>query len=382
MTRKRNDVAWPIVFMILLLVSKPARPEDDAVLEFFKSSKAASQDSWAELNDVDRLAWLKHNYCALSSNERQLAAQRLKDWKGTERESMLNELLADNDVLVRYAAATAKFGAKVNEPEYAKRCNIEEVVQSSQSTIELAKTLNNGSLKENFSVTQQLIKSGRRSLPNISISKDVAPSAQLSLFFAIQEIDAAEINVLPKWADEIRKRLKREVSFDFNDVPFDDAIRRFSKSADVDIKFDELVLRGGLEKQRVSLRVNDMKADTALNWLVKLAELECVLRDKSIYITKKPNFACGPQFIILDVRDLEAAGIPAVTWKELLPRDVPGVSFDGEATCTASNGFLVFMTPMSGPGFGRVWTKPIVEYLNSIRKTLDLKPVEWKIDGK
>ena len=381
-----NDVKWLPLFILILVSLFAARlnaAEDslDAMLDIFKSDGV---DDWNQLDEKTQLAWFKRYYCDLDSGNRRFAAFRLADWKCGERDAMLDELLADNDLLVRYAAAKAKFGVKAGNSENVKRFSIQDVVQAMLTIQKPIEALSTGSLKDKFAATQDLIKIGRPALPGLSSANQSDQTVQLSLLYAVQEIEAAYVNVQPKWADEIQNKLKREVSFEFKEVPLADAIKHVAKSTEIDIKFHEFVTRGGFEKTPVSLRVKDMKASVALEWIVKLTDMEFVFQEKTIQINRQPNIACGPEYIIVDVRDLEAAGVPAIAWKELLPRDVQGVVFDAVigSGYFASHGFLVLVTPMSGAGYGRVWTRPIVEYLNSVRKTLDLKPVEWKINGK
>ncbi|HLX63666.1 MAG TPA: STN domain-containing protein [Planctomycetota bacterium] len=90
--------------------------------------------------------------------------------------------------------------------------------------------------------------------------------------------------------ERIKKALSRKVSFEFVDTPLADGIEFIRHLANVAIIMDPRVVAAGKDKTPISLRVADMDMDKALQWILKLAELEYKVQDQAIYIAA-PNVA-------------------------------------------------------------------------------------------
>ena len=84
--------------------------------------------------------------------------------------------------------------------------------------------------------------------------------------------------------ERIKKALARKVSFEFVDTPLADAIEFIRHLANVAIVVDPRVVAAGKDKVAISLRVADMDLDKALQWILKLAELEFKVQDQAIFI--------------------------------------------------------------------------------------------------
>lgn len=106
------------------------------------------------------------------------------------------------------------------------------------------------------------------------------------------------------WKQEIRKKLSRKVSFEFVDTPLDEAIGFLRSLTSVNIVLDPKVAAEGANKTPITLRVQDMDMETALKWILRLAELDYDLRNQVVFITKTANLASNVELVIYDVRDL------------------------------------------------------------------------------
>jgi len=104
------------------------------------------------------------------------------------------------------------------------------------------------------------------------------------------------------WKADIRKKLQRKVTFEFVDTPLDEAISFLRSLANVTMIVDPKVLAGGAPT--INLRVTDMSLDLALEWILKLADLEYALRDNAIFISKPQNLTESVELRIYDVSDL------------------------------------------------------------------------------
>ncbi len=104
------------------------------------------------------------------------------------------------------------------------------------------------------------------------------------------------------WKAEIRKRLQRKVSFEFVDTPLADAVEFLRHLANVTMIIDPKVLSAN--PPQINLRVTDMNLDLALEWILKLAELEYALQDSAIFISKPQTLQPPLEMKIYDVSDL------------------------------------------------------------------------------
>ncbi len=84
--------------------------------------------------------------------------------------------------------------------------------------------------------------------------------------------------------DKIKKALTRKVSFEFVDTPLTDALDFIRRLSNVAIVVDPKIIADGKDKAAINLRVTDMNMDLALEWILKLAELDYKIRNQAIYI--------------------------------------------------------------------------------------------------
>ncbi len=109
------------------------------------------------------------------------------------------------------------------------------------------------------------------------------------------------------WKQDIRKKLTRRVSFEFVDTALEDAIQFLNAMAKVNIIIDPKIAAENANKTPITLRVSEMDVETALKWILRLAELEYDLRNQAVFITKKANLVSNVELEIYDIRDLTTA---------------------------------------------------------------------------
>ena len=91
--------------------------------------------------------------------------------------------------------------------------------------------------------------------------------------------------------DRIKKALSRKVSFEFVESPLTDVLEFVRHLCNVSIVVDPKAL-DAREKAVINLKVTDMEMERALQWVLKIAELEYKVQDQAIFIyapeKKKP----------------------------------------------------------------------------------------------
>jgi Flp pilus assembly secretin CpaC/tetratricopeptide (TPR) repeat protein len=106
------------------------------------------------------------------------------------------------------------------------------------------------------------------------------------------------------WKMDIMRKLSRKVSFEFVDTPLQEALTFLQTLSKVNIILDPRAAAGGASQLKITLRVTDMDMETALKWILRLAELDYDLRGQAIYISTRANLATNVELEIYDIRDL------------------------------------------------------------------------------
>ncbi len=83
------------------------------------------------------------------------------------------------------------------------------------------------------------------------------------------------------WEPRIKEAMNKKVTFDLVETPLQDVLNFLSSLMDVTIILDTGALNNA---PNVTLRVNEMKFQSALNWILKLACLKYRLQDEAIFI--------------------------------------------------------------------------------------------------
>ncbi len=105
-----------------------------------------------------------------------------------------------------------------------------------------------------------------------------------------------------EWEARIREAMGKKISFDFVETPLQDVIAFISSLTDVTIVLDQEAIRD--EAPTVTLRVNDMRLEAALNWVLKLVNLKYTLKDEAIFVSKPDRIHDKPVLRMYDVTDL------------------------------------------------------------------------------
>ena len=117
--------------------------------------------------------------------------------------------------------------------------------------------------------------------------------------------DAASIGKTVReeaWKTDINKKLQRKVTFEFVDTPLEEAINFLRGLAGVTMIVDPRVLANN--PPPINLRVTDMSLNLALDWILRLAELEYALKDNAIFVSKADKLQAEAELRIYDVSDL------------------------------------------------------------------------------
>jgi len=104
-----------------------------------------------------------------------------------------------------------------------------------------------------------------------------------------------------EWERRIKESLNKKVTFDFVETPLPDVVNFLSSLVDVTIVLDTPAVK---DAPNVTLRVNEMRLQSALNWILKLVALKYTLKDEAIFISKAEAIMERPVLRMYDVTDL------------------------------------------------------------------------------
>jgi general secretion pathway protein D len=109
----------------------------------------------------------------------------------------------------------------------------------------------------------------------------------------------------PEWKRDVRRMLDRKVTFEFVDTPLQEAIRFLETLTRTTLVLDARAFEGGAgATSPITLRVSDMPLHLALRWILRLADLDYVLKDEAVFISTPRNLGGEVDLKIYDVRDL------------------------------------------------------------------------------
>ena len=111
--------------------------------------------------------------------------------------------------------------------------------------------------------------------------------------------------------EKIKKALTRKVSFEFVDTPLTDALDFIRRLSNVAIVVHPKIIADGKDKTTINLRVTDMNMDLALEWILKLAELDYKIRNQGIYIFP-PGAKDEPEKVVDVKKEIDAAAGPGI----------------------------------------------------------------------
>lgn len=104
-----------------------------------------------------------------------------------------------------------------------------------------------------------------------------------------------------EWERKIKEALNKKVTFDFVETPLQDVVNFLSSLVDVTIVLDTVAVK---DAPNVTLRVNEMRLQSALNWILKLVALKYTLKDEAVFISKAEAIQEKAILRMYDVTDL------------------------------------------------------------------------------
>ena len=298
------------------------------------------------------------------------AAAALADPGRANARPLLEKLLADPDVLVRRVAAESLLGRAARQDAAAKHHAYTEVLAAEAKARDLLGIIRRADLARQYDATQELIALGWPAFWELNRHiRHRSLTMSLSAALAAAEIETDYENVPPAWAREIERELdERRVSFDFQELPLEEALRRLSTAAGVPIRLKEADRPEQPEK--LTLSVSDMRPRSALNWVTKIVGYRYALRDGAILVYPSVH-ADGIVTLLVDVRDLEAMGIRP-DWRKVLHCHVPAVR--GEWGFETRNGILLIDLFVSVGDWGKSELAQVKAYLANLRELVKLDP--------
>jgi hypothetical protein len=109
-----------------------------------------------------------------------------------------------------------------------------------------------------------------------------------------------------KWKRELQAKLQEPVSFDFIATPLEDVVSFLRNLKNVNIVVDKQAVadRGG--QLDVTLRLNDVKFEDALEWILRLVNLKYTLENGAIYVSTQEKIGESQKTVTryYDVTDL------------------------------------------------------------------------------
>jgi len=187
----------------------------------------------------------------------------------------------------------------------------------------------------------------------------VYPSDWDRILRRVETAGRIETEVEPEWAKAIKRTLERKVSFEFVQTPLSEAIAFLQTLTNVNMILDPRAVEGN--DMRIDLRVTNMSLNLALDWILRLAELNYALRDSAVFISTRDNLRGDVLLRIYDVRDLT----------DDLP-DYPGPEFQLEVGGVESLGGGGLALMDTGMGGEEVTAGSIAELISS-----RVNPTEW-----
>ncbi len=104
------------------------------------------------------------------------------------------------------------------------------------------------------------------------------------------------------WEGRTREALERKVTFDFIETPLPDVVSFLGSVADLNIVLDAEAAKGAAPT--VTLRVQDMRLASALNWICKLVGYSYTLRDEALFLSKPERIPEKTVLRMYDITDL------------------------------------------------------------------------------
>ncbi|MEK7271180.1 MAG: hypothetical protein AAB215_09610 [Planctomycetota bacterium] len=135
------------------------------------------------------------------------------------------------------------------------------------------------------------------------------------------------------WKQQIQSKLQKPISFDFQNTPLRDVLEFLQGITGITMILDASAAQAA--DQNITLKVDGMKTENALNWVLRQAGLRYQLRDEALFVTSAAAAATPEdvQMRFYDVRDLTMGIVqfpgPAITLPVFGGADTEGATAGG-----------------------------------------------------
>ncbi len=125
---------------------------------------------------------------------------------------------------------------------------------------------------------------------------------------------------IPDWKVEILQKMEEPVSFEFQEAPLQEVIQFLAGYTGINMVLADTIAGGGGEEggggefggggfgggggRTITLRLQDVRLENALRWVMTITNLDYVIRDEAVYIDEPQNLDTEYQPRIYDVSDL------------------------------------------------------------------------------
>ena len=163
--------------------------------------------------------------------------------------------------------------------------------------------------KERRRVTKSKREASRKT--KIAMDADYILQTEVMSFpddFAKKTRRREEVKVPPEaeWKTNLKRRMDREVKFDFENIPFNDLMKHLQAVYEVPIIVDTEVLEEVFADGTapIDLRSTGMSLETALKWVVDPFGLKVGYKNGAVYIAEAKDLVGDKNTLVYDVRDL------------------------------------------------------------------------------
>lgn len=132
--------------------------------------------------------------------------------------------------------------------------------------------------------------------------------------------------------DIIREKLETtRITFEFDSTPITEVVKLLIQKSGINMIIEPRAIEHGAEKYDISLKVENMKLKTALNWIMQFSNLDYDIRDELIYIAPEKYLVGDAVLRVYYIKDLitpiitfpGCLGASFVDGEEIIPEDTP-----------------------------------------------------------
>jgi hypothetical protein len=145
----------------------------------------------------------------------------------------------------------------------------------------------------------------------------------------------------PLERDEIGKKLQRAVTLEFVDIPVEESLSFLRRISNITMIIDPKATAGGLPP--LTLKVQDMRFESALNWVARLSGLRVSVRDNAIFFSKPGDELLRVE--AYDTKDLKLRAESLATILQRMPFE-PSFRPESKAAVVGKDGMLTVTSSM------------------------------------